>query len=80
MVRRWGCCPAPKSKIADRPAKDGGNNFGGVARLVGLMDEYTGDVRSRRMAGNAADHWILLFKRHAESKDWEQVVAQLKRE
>ena len=46
--------PAPKARIADRPVKDGGNNFGRVARLAGLMDDYTASLRSRPIAGIAA--------------------------
>lgn len=69
--------PVPKTKISDRPAKDGGNNFGRVARLAGLMDDYTSQLRSKSIAGIPADHWILFFKRHAESKDQRQILAQL---
>ena len=68
-VEEVGPYPAPKTRIADRPVKDGGNNFGRVARLAGLMDEYTSSLRAQRIAGIPADHWILFFKRHAEAKD-----------
>ena len=64
-----GPYPAPKTRTADRPVKDGGNNFGRVARLAGLMDDYTSSLRAQRIAGIPADHWILFFKRHAEAKD-----------
>lgn len=69
--------PVPKTRIADRPAKDGGNNFGRVARLAGLMDDYTSQLRAKSIAGIPADHWILFFKRHAESKDQRQIHNQL---
>ena len=72
--------PAPKTRIADRPEKDGGNNFGRVARLAGLMDEYTEALRSRPIAGIPAEHWIVFFRRHAESKDPEQILAHLTRD
>lgn len=72
--------PAPKTRIADRPVKDGGNNFGRVARLAGLMDDYTASLRLRSIAGIPADHWIVFFRRHAESKDPEEILAQLARD
>ena len=75
-----GPYPAPKTRIADRPVKDGGNNFGRVARLAGLMDEYTSTLRAQRIAGIPADHWILFFKRHAEAKDPMAILDHLKRD
>lgn len=72
--------PTPKTRIADRPAKDGGNNFGRVARLAGLMDDYTAALRSRAIAGIPAEHWIVFFRRHAESKDPEEILAHLTRD
>ena len=51
--------PPAKSNIADRPAKDGGNNFGRIARLAGLMDDYTAIMREQQIAGIAAEHWTL---------------------
>ncbi len=72
--------PAPKTRTADRPVKDGGNNFGRVARLAGLMDDYTASLRSRPIAGIPADHWIVFFKRHAESKDPEEILTHLTRD
>ena len=75
-----GPYPAPKARIADRPFKDGGNNFGRVARLACLMDEYTSSLRAQRIAGIPADHWILFFKRHAEAKDPMAILDHLKRD
>ena len=72
--------PAPKTRISDRPVKDGGNNFGRVTRLAGLMDDYTASLRSRSIAGIPADHWIVFFRRHAETKDLEEILAQLTRD
>lgn len=69
--------PAPKTKIADRPVKDGGNNFGRIARLAGLMDAYTSSLRTQPIAGIPADHWILFFKRHAEAKDPAGILEKL---
>ena len=75
-----GPYPAPKTRTADRPVKDGGNNFGRVARLAGLMDEYTSSLRTQRIAGIPADHWTLFFKRHAEAKDPMAILDHLTRD
>ena len=75
-----GPYPAPKTRTADRPVKDGGNNFGRVARLAGLMDDYTSSLRAQRIAGIPADHWILFFKRHAEAKDPATILNHLTRD
>lgn len=75
-----GPCPASKTRIADRPVKDGGNNFGRVARLAGLMDDYTSSLRAQRIAGIPADHWTLFFKRHAEAKDPAEILDYLTRD
>ena len=72
--------PPAKSNIADRPAKDGGSNFGRIARLTGLMDDYTGGMREQQIAGIAADHWTLFFRRHAEAKDREKILEHLAEE
>ncbi len=72
--------PAPRTRIADRPEKDGGSNFGRVARLSGLMDDYTTMLRSRPIAGIPAEHWIAFFRRHAESSNPEEVLTRLARD
>ena len=72
--------PTPKTRIADRPVKDQGNNFGRVARLAGLMDGYTSSLQEQRIAGIPADHWILFFKRHAEAKDPAEILVHLERD
>ncbi len=72
--------PAPKTRIADRPVRDGGNNFGRIARLAGLMDNYTASLRSRTIAGIPAEHWIAFFKRHSEAKDPAEILVHLTRD
>ncbi len=59
--------PRPKTRIADRPVKDGGHNFGRIARLTGLMDDYTAAMRGYHVGGIPAEHWISFFKLHAEA-------------
>ena len=72
--------PSPKTKITDRPVKDAGSNFGRIARLTGLMDDYTTMMRRHHVGGIPAGHWISFFKLHAEAKDQETILQQLTRE
>lgn len=72
--------PSPKTPISDRPVKDGGNNFGRVARLAGLMDEYTSSMRLRLISGIPADHWIRFFRHHTESNDPQVIIDHLERD
>lgn len=69
--------PAPKTRISDRAIKDGGSNFGRVARIHGLMDDYIELMRARRVAGIPVEHWILFFKLHAEAKNPEAITRRL---
>lgn len=60
--------------------KDAGHNFGRVARLAGLMDDYTAMIRRHHVAGIPAEHWISFFRLHAEAKDPDAILRQLTRE
>ncbi|MXZ82667.1 MAG: hypothetical protein F4Z10_03040 [Synechococcus sp. SB0666_bin_14] len=72
--------PPPRARIADQPVHDGGKNFGRIARITGLMDDYTSSLRGQRIAGIPADHWIVFFKRHAEAKDPARILDRLTQE
>ncbi len=72
--------PAPKTKIADRAFKDGGNNFGRVARIERLMNDYTSSLRERSITGIPAENWIAFFKNHVESEDTKEILAQMTRD
>jgi len=54
--------PAAKAKIADRPAKDGGNNFGRIARVDGVMQHYVKMMLGRRIAGIPAEQLDVVFQ------------------
>ena len=60
-----GVAPYPTSKtnISDQPTKDGGNNFGRLARY-GLMDDYISEMQSRLILGIAVRDWQAFFKAH----------------
>ena len=55
--------PASKSsQIADRPAKDGGGNFGRLAR-TGLMDDYVQRTLNLQLSGIRAEDWVNFLRR-----------------
>lgn len=72
--------PDPKTPIADRAVKDRGSNFGRMARLAGLMDDYTESMRDQHVAGIPAEHWISFFRLHAETKDAGAIMKHLTKE
>lgn len=61
--------PAPKDRIVDKPVKDGGSNFGRIARIPALMDAYVERTGQCSIAGIPARDWILFFRLHAEARD-----------
>ena len=72
--------PAPKARIADRPVKDGGSNFGRIGRIPELMDNYTSSLRRHPIAGIPAEHWISFCKLHAEATDNARILGRLSRD
>lgn len=71
--------PPPKARISDRPAKDGGNNFGRVARIDSLMKWYVDSMLGKLIAGIPADHWTRFFKLHAEARNADQILEQMEK-
>lgn len=66
--------------ILDRPAADGGGNFGRLARVTGLMDVFTARVKETQLLGVEARHWIRFLKLHTEGRDPNQIEEQLVQE
>lgn len=75
-----GPYPEPKTRIADRAVKDGGGNFGRIARVEGLMDDWTATMRKQPIGGIPAEHWISFFRLHAEAKDPAEILQHLTKE
>ena len=71
--------PEPKTKIADQPVKDGGSNFGRIARLEDLMNDYILSMQDQEISGIPAKHWIEFFKLHAETRDPRAIFDRLRR-
>ena len=53
--------PSKSDKIADVPTRDGGNNFGRLAR-TGLMDGYVEEMLDELLAGVPVRHWLRFLR------------------
>jgi len=64
-----GVGPYPKAgaEISDRPNYDGGGNFGRIARVEGLMDDYVASTLQTTIAGIPAKYWIDFFTTFVDS-------------
>lgn len=69
--------PPAGTPISDVPASDGGGNFGRVARVQGLMDEWKEQSLELPLAGIAAEHWIRFLTMFTESTDPTKVAARI---
>lgn len=69
--------PKPGSQYIDCPEYDGGNNFGRLARIDGLMTEWIMESINTKMAGIEAKYWISFFRLFSEGKTSEQIEEEL---
>jgi hypothetical protein len=69
----------PKVKISDKATHDSGGNFGRVARVHGLMSDWTERMLRTRVSGVEAGHWVNFFKAYADSRGREEVEEKLDR-
>ena len=71
--------PSPKTHTSDKPEKDSGGNFGRVARVHGLMNEFITSALETPISGIEARHWIEFFKVFTDASDPEQIEASMRR-
>lgn len=71
--------PSPKTKASDKPEKDSGGNFGRVARVHGLMDDFISRSLNAPISGIEACHWIDFFRVFTDASDPEQIEANMQR-
>ena len=71
--------PSAKTKTSDKPEKDSGGNFGRVARVRGLMDEFIDKALNTPISGIEARHWIDFFRVFTDASDPEQVEQNMNR-
>lgn len=58
--------PSAKARIGDKPVSDSGGNFGRVARVKGLMDDWTERLLATPVSGIACTHWVDFLKAFTE--------------
>ena len=68
-----------RDNTSDKPAYDGGGNFGRIAR-IGIMAEWIAATRRQPLAGIPAQDWIEFVKKYAEDSDPDEVLAKLQEE
>lgn len=71
--------PAPKTETSDKPVRDSGGNFGRVARVHGLMEEFIADALKTLISGIEARYWIDFFKVFTDASDEDQIAANMAR-
>ncbi len=52
-----------RDNTSDKPARDGGGNFGRIAR-TGIMDDWVQEILGEPLAGIPVDAWINFLKQH----------------
>jgi len=72
--------PYPKAsmEILDKPVKDGGGNFGRIARVPSLMDDYVESTLQTLIAGIPAKYWIDFFAAFVDSHTKEDIEKEIK--
>lgn len=71
--------PAPGSAYSDIVRDDRGGNFGRIARISGLMDNWVEDTMKTSLAGIEARWWVRFFKLFDERGDEETIRAKFER-
>ena len=66
----------PRDNTSDKPAYDGGGNFGRIAR-IGIMDDWISETRRQPLAGIPAQDWIAFIRKYAEDSDPEEIWTKL---
>jgi len=70
--------PTRDTRIADTPAYDRGKNFGRVARISGLMDEFITASNNTEVIGIRMGDWHSFLRIHSDNADLDKVSAQLR--
>lgn len=68
--------PAKSDQISDRPASDGGGNFGRFAR-TGVMDDYLFFARTTGLCGIPAQNWLQFFSIFTDQKDPTEIKGEI---
>lgn len=71
--------PEPGSKYSDIVTDDKGNNFGRIARITGLMDDWVTETMKTKLSGIEARWWVRFLKLFDERDDEESIKKGLKK-
>ena len=71
--------PRKPDEVSDKPTKDGGQNFGRLAR-TGIMDDFLEATLETSVAGITARHWINFFRTYSEPRNDEEIDRYLQRQ
>lgn len=71
--------PIPGSTYSDIVRDDRGGNFGRIARITGLMDDWVEEAMKTSLAGIEARWWVRFFKLFDERGDENTIRSKFKR-
>lgn len=71
--------PDPRSAYSDIVRDDRGGNFGRIARITGLMDDWVVEAMKTSLAGIEAKWWVRFFKLFDERGDEEAIRSKFER-
>lgn len=71
--------PEPGSAYSDIVTDDKGGNFGRIARITGLMDDWVEDTMKTKLSGIEARWWVRFLKLFDERGDEESIKKGLKK-
>lgn len=71
--------PGRDAQIADQPAYDGGKNFGRVARVPGLMNDFVQASNELEVLGIRIGDWFKFLRAHSDQADPDEVSDKLDR-
>lgn len=69
--------PDPRVTYLDSVSDDKGNNFGRIARIKGLMDEWVDESMKTPLAGIEARWWVSFLKLFDERRDEDKIRTQI---
>jgi len=72
--------PSKDAQIADQPAYDGGKNFGRLARVRGLMDDFIAASLQLEVLGIRMQDWYRFLRMHSDQTDPDAVSMRLERD
>jgi hypothetical protein len=70
--------PRASTEISDKPQSDSGGNFGRIARVNGLMDDFISSTLRNSIAGIPAIYWIDFFVTFVDNHTRESIEQAIK--